>query len=85
MRLNLKSARKLKAELGDKTKLSEKQLMELEGTDILENDYVPEDYECYRKKVQMIRISKNIKVYFIPLVDRPQYPPYPMWIVEKIK
>ncbi len=84
MRLNIESAKKIKGELGDKTKLSYRQIAELEATDPIGNFFVPEDYEVYIKKVQLIRISKNIKVYFIPLASKPQDPPDIMWIIEEI-
>lgn len=44
MRLNIESAKKIKGELGDKTKLSYRQIAELEATDPIGNFFVPEDY-----------------------------------------
>lgn len=83
MKLNIEAAKKIKAELGNKTKLSYKQIAELEVKDPTGDFFVPKDYEAYTNKVQMIRIAKNIKVYFIPLVSKPEDSPDIMWIIEE--
>lgn len=83
MRLNIEAAKKIKENLKDKTKLSDKQISELESTKPEELFFVPKDYEDYVDKVQMIRISDTIKVYFIPLASKPQDSPDIMWIVDK--
>lgn len=83
MRLNIEAAKKIKEDLKDKTRLSDKQISELESTKPTGLFFVPEDYKDYADNVQMIRISDRIKVYFIPLASKPQDSPDIMWIVDK--
>lgn len=83
MRLNIEAVKKIKAELKDKTNLSDMYISELESTKPTGLFFVPEDYKDYADNVQMIRISDSIRVYFIPLASKPQDSPDIMWIVDE--
>ncbi len=83
MRLNIEAVKKIKAELKDKTNLSDSYISELESTKPTGLFFVPEDYKDYADNVQMIRISDSIRVYFIPLASKPQDSPDIMWIVDE--
>lgn len=83
MRLNIEAVKKIKAELKDKTNLSDRYISELESTKPTGLFFVPEDYKDYADNVQMIRISDSIRVYFIPLASKPQDSPDIMWIVDE--
>lgn len=83
MRLNIEAVKKIKAELKDKTNLSDRYISELESTKPTGLFFIPEDYKDYADNVQMIRISDSIRVYFIPLASKPQDSPDIMWIVDE--
>lgn len=83
MRLNIEAVKKIKAELKDRTNLSDRYISELESTKPTGLFFVPEDYKDYADNVQMIRISDSIRVYFIPLASKPQDSPDIMWIVDE--